>query len=84
MVGREEREDGLTNFAIFLDGLRDKQNLVPDEESMGANNTRYYIPGTTIPAFYCRQSSPTTKLTLVVSWWSRSSDISPSNLEFKE
>ena len=24
MVGREEREDGLTNFAIFLDGLQRK------------------------------------------------------------
>ena len=24
MVGREKREDGLTNFAIFLDGLQRK------------------------------------------------------------
>ncbi len=34
MVGREEREDGSTNFAI-LTACREKQNLVPHEESMG-------------------------------------------------
>ena len=43
MVGREEGEDGLTNFEIFIDSLLQKQNLVEPGRSISAK-----LHGTTV------------------------------------
>jgi len=52
-MGREEGEDGLTNFEIFIDSLLQKQNLVEPGRSISVklHDTTVSLVTTRIPKF---------------------------------